>query len=524
MATSVGFRAATQLPQAVRQTTSLPTALPSLPDAAVMGDKAARRVVITKFNEDMRAWWRSTRASIQSDYEGISTGTNTAINAAKSVNDALSREVVSRADGYENLVRQVETLALQTGASHVFVQTEPPEKPVRGDLWFDSDDNFRPWWYSGSGWTDTRDRNSATVTALSTEQTTRINADTALGQRIDSAVAQIADAKQGITGLSTALDAVTVTVTNQDGAITSLATRTTALESTVNTAGTGLTARISTIESTYATKTGAQGYATAAKSEAITAAGTYTDTKVSAAITTESAARASADGYLSGKYTLAVTAGNVVTGMQITSSTGNGTSISEIAFQADRFKIYNGNASETPFEVYNGAVYIKEASIRSLSANKIGAGTISAVTITASTISGATINGGNIYGAGISVDGGFMCRIADSTWQNDASNCGYELGYYKTVNATTWIDFHAQPDVDYSTRIIREAGANGGFMVQHHGTGGMTFWCIEGSDYRFIANSSYLRFGNYGSGGGNVIGYVTIKTDDGVLRKLAVIA
>ena len=512
MATSIGFRVTAQLPQAVRQTTTLPTAFPELPNEAVSGDKAARRGVINKFNEDIRTWWRSARASIQSDYEGISTGTNTAISAAKATDEALRKEVVSRTDGYENLVRQVETLALQTGASHVFVQTEAPENPVHGDLWFDSDDNFKPWWYDGGAWIDAHDRGSATVTALTTERDTRITADGALGQRIDAAVVQIVDANTGISALSTALDAVTAAVSNHGEAITSLGTRTTALESTVNTAGTGLSARVGTIESTYATKTGAQGYAAAAKSEAVSAS----TAAATAAVGAEATARAQADGYLSGKYVLAVTAGNVVTGMQITSSSAdNGGTVSEIAFQADRFKIYNGISKDAPFEVDGGIVYIKDANIRSISANKIGAGTISAV----------TISGAAIYGGTISVDGTFMCRIADSTWQNDANNCGYELGYYKTTDSTVWIDFHAQPNVDYSSRIIREPGVDGRLLIQHRGAGGIAFWCENNSgEFRFIGGGNVMRFGSHTSGGGEVTGYVTIKTEDGVTRKLAVIA
>ena len=58
-----------------------------------------------------------------------------------------------------------------------------------------------------------------------------------------------------------------------------------------------------------------------------------------ASVKAESEARKYADGKLSGKYTLTATAGHVVTGMNITSSTDNGEDISEIVFQADRLKV-----------------------------------------------------------------------------------------------------------------------------------------------------------------------------------------
>jgi len=58
-----------------------------------------------------------------------------------------------------------------------------------------------------------------------------------------------------------------------------------------------------------------------------------------AAILIEKELRETADGYLSGKYTLKVTAGSVVTGMEITSSTGPGAVISEIIFRSDILKV-----------------------------------------------------------------------------------------------------------------------------------------------------------------------------------------
>lgn len=72
---------------------------------------------------------------------------------------------------------------------------------------------------------------------------------------------------------------------------------------------------------------------------------------VAASVTTEASARATADGHLEGKYTLTVVAGNVVTGMNITSSTGSGTDISSVIFQATDFKIYNGVSGVTMFNV-----------------------------------------------------------------------------------------------------------------------------------------------------------------------------
>ncbi len=58
-----------------------------------------------------------------------------------------------------------------------------------------------------------------------------------------------------------------------------------------------------------------------------------------------------ADGFLSGKYTLTVIAGNVVTGMNLTSSTGTGTDISSVIFRATDFQIFNSVTGVAMFDV-----------------------------------------------------------------------------------------------------------------------------------------------------------------------------
>jgi hypothetical protein len=69
-------------------------------------------------------------------------------------------------------------------------------------------------------------------------------------------------------------------------------------------------------------------------------------------VQSEATARATADGYLAGKYALTVIAGNVVTGLTITSASApDGGTVSEIKFQADKFQIYNGTSGVAPFSL-----------------------------------------------------------------------------------------------------------------------------------------------------------------------------
>lgn len=68
-----------------------------------------------------------------------------------------------------------------------------------------------------------------------------------------------------------------------------------------------------------------------------------------AAVSEERTARVTADGFLEGKYTLTVVAGDVITGFNITSASGSGTNVSNVAWTADQFQIYSGTSKKTMF-------------------------------------------------------------------------------------------------------------------------------------------------------------------------------
>jgi hypothetical protein len=94
---------------------------------------------------------------------------------------------------------------------------------------------------------------------------------------------------------------------------------------------------------------------------------------VAASVVTEATARATADGHLSANYSVTVTAGDVVTGMQLNSSSGGGATISTVTFTASVFQIYNGSSGQAVFTASSGSVQIAGYSITSttLTANGI---------------------------------------------------------------------------------------------------------------------------------------------------------
>lgn len=142
-----------------------------------------------------------------------------------------------------------------------------------------------------------------------------------------------------------------------------------------------------------------------------------------AAVAAEQSARITADGYLEGKYSLTVIAGNVVTGMNITSASGPGTDISSVIFRATDFQIYNGLAGVTMFSVSGNLVNL-------------------AGTLTVSTSGKVFIGTGNYANA-------------DTSWYVDSSG-QFSLKDKLTWNGTT---------LAISGTITATAGTIGGWTI-----------------------------------------------------------
>lgn len=248
------------------------------------------------------------------------------------------------------------------------------------------------------------------ITAIEAKFTTDLtNANASIVEtRVAFADATQAFAEQTLT-VQTKFNAFSSKITEQltsvSTNVSAVATRTETLESQVQTSGTGLLARVSTVESTKVTATEAFAQANSAISASLssTTAGTIgasintlqttkvdaagalaqannaieaslttaTGNTIKAAINTEAEARTTADGNLSGGYTLKVSAGNVVTAMNLRSSSGVGGDVSEIAFSGTVFKIYNGSTNITPFTVNTAAntVTLTNVIVDTLAAN-----------------------------------------------------------------------------------------------------------------------------------------------------------
>ena len=397
------IRGTTEIPQAVRQSTRMPPTLPWLTDSAVTGSLASRKAALQQFNESMDTWWRRTRAAVKSDYEELAAGASSAIAEATSMSSALRTEVQERTSQNETIVAQIQALVLNSGNSRVFIQTEAPQNPALYDTWFDTDDGFHEYVYDGTGWVDVRDGAiSGAIAAVGTEQTARLSADSVLAGRIDSVVTRMTNAETGITGLNTALDAVSASVTSQGDSITAQGTRITSLESSVNTANTGLLARVATIEGTYATD--------AEVSAAIASEVSARNGAISSAVSTETSARVAADGAIHARWGVAIDVNGAVVGRVQLDGTNQ---TSAFTVDASKFTVWNGTAAVPPFQVIGGQVRVANlslisaditdrslANIDSVAATKLG-GISAGADVTLNAINGGlTITSGGVTLAG----------------------------------------------------------------------------------------------------------------------------
>lgn len=107
-------------------------------------------------------------------------------------------EQTARANADSALATQINTVSATAGSKNrTYVQTTEPTGStlvplVSGDLWFDSDFNYKLYRYNGSSWVAVDDsRIAANTAAISNEQIARVNSDSALAIDIDSVVARL---------------------------------------------------------------------------------------------------------------------------------------------------------------------------------------------------------------------------------------------------------------------------------------------------------------------------------------------
>lgn len=132
---------------------------------------------------------------------------------------AITAEQIARADADTALTTQVSNVeAVANSRNRTFSQDTAPQSQIAGDIWYKTDDNNRPYRWNGTAWVLTDDTRIAQNTAaITTEQTARADADSALAGDIATVSAATGVAK------STA-DAAQITATNAEQAVGSITT------------------------------------------------------------------------------------------------------------------------------------------------------------------------------------------------------------------------------------------------------------------------------------------------------------
>lgn len=146
----------------------------------------------------------------------------------------IVEEANTRVTADEALAKTIETIVVGSGVAgaRTYVQTTAPVNAGLGDLWFDSDDNFRMYRWNGTAWELVEDRRIAnTLAAFTSERIARVANDNAMTLKVDGAISRIANSEawintvqrtsaNSIESLATQVSQLVVTAGSNTGTIT----------------------------------------------------------------------------------------------------------------------------------------------------------------------------------------------------------------------------------------------------------------------------------------------------------------
>lgn len=219
-----------------------------------------------------------------------------------------------------NQASQITSISATANAKvRTFVQTSAPTASATGDMWFDSDDGYKAYRWSGTAWVEVTDsRIASNAAAITTEASARVSKDNAMAAAINTLWAAV--------GGSAALI--------QDSQLASV-TPTAVTASKWN----------SVVAAVTDPNTG-QVNSASLKQEFNTYASTTNG----------------ALGALQAQYTVKVDVNGYVAGFGLASTLNNGVPTSEFIVLADRFAVASpGSPTVVPFAVENGQVYMNSA-------------------------------------------------------------------------------------------------------------------------------------------------------------------
>jgi hypothetical protein len=228
------------------------------------------------------------------------------------------------------------------------------------------------------------------------------------------------------------------------------------------------------------------------------------DGVLAAAVSTEASARATADGFLQGKYTLTVVAGNVVTGMNITSSTGSGTNISNVIFQANSFQIWNSVTGQEVFDLTGTQLSISANVI--IDGSLLVTGTVVASKLSVAQLSAITADLGIVTAGSVTA----LATIDVGTGPDriHIDTTGLTGGYGSNITARVTNDIYTG-SLFTGASLICSVGVHPAVIIQGVDAGSITPGAYSGQiyvlgssgHYTIITNTSVSTTGNLSVGG-----------------------
>jgi hypothetical protein len=189
----------------------------------------------------------SAESAISSSVSALSA---TVSNNYSTLNSAITSEQTARASADSAITTSINSLTATVNTKNrSYSQGTAPAATglVAGDIWFDTSNDNKAYRWSGSAWTPTDDtRIAANAAAITTEQTARANADSALATSISQLSSTVT------TNYNTLNSAITSEASTRSSADTALTNSINTLSSTVTGNYNTLNAAISTEQSTRA--------------------------------------------------------------------------------------------------------------------------------------------------------------------------------------------------------------------------------------------------------------------------------
>lgn len=416
---------------------------------------------------------------------------------------AIQSESTARATADEAISTQITTVQAQASKERTYRQTTAPTTGMlTGDLWFDTDDNNKAYRYDGTQWVVTDDtRIAANTAAIQTEATARATADESLATQITTVTATANGKNQ------TYRQAAAPTGTLVSGDLwfdsddNNKAYRWNGTQ-WIATDDTRIAANTAAIQ----TETTARATADSALASQITTI----QTTVNGQTTSIQTLGESVDG-INAKYTVKIDNNGYVTGYGLISTANNGSPTSSFLVNANRFAISPvasgvSDNPRSPFFVltsptvidgvsipagtYIKSVFIHDASITSA---KIADASITNAKILNAAINAAKIENGAITSAKIGdaqittakigtaqvdtlrVAGNAITVTASVATRNNISSVSLNAPYGGVLSIIVWVEG------GYDNNAVR---------VRLNGNELITF---DGDDYWYAATSNYRK-------------------------------